>query len=128
VTGAASRCLAAALLAASLLACGDSPAQRASSGLPEVAAAELPAEARQTIALIRKGGPFPYERDGIEFRNFEKLLPLKDRSYYREYTVRTPGAKNRGENRGARRIVAGKGGELYYSDDHYQSFRRVREP
>jgi ribonuclease T1 len=87
-----------------------------------VAAAELPAQARETIALIRKGGPFPYERDGIVFGNFEKLLPLKERGYYREYTVRTPGAKGRG----ARRIVAGRGGELYYTDDHYQSFKRVR--
>ena len=91
---------------------------------PEVAAAELPGEARQTIALIRKGGPFPYERDGVVFGNFEKQLPVQARGYYREYTVRTPGARNRG----ARRIVAGKGGELYYTDDHYQSFRRVKEP
>ena len=90
----------------------------------EVAVAELPGEARQTIALIRKGGPFPYERDGVVFGNFEKHLPVQARGYYREYTVRTPGARNRG----ARRIVAGKGGELYYTDDHYQSFRRIREP
>ena len=90
----------------------------------EVAVAELPGEARQTIALIRKGGPFPYERDGVVFGNFEKQLPVQARGYYREYTVRTPGAGNRG----ARRIVAGKAGELYYTDDHYQSFRRIREP
>src|SRR5262245_31741879 len=74
-------------------------------GIREIAAAELPEQARQTIALIRKGGPYPYERDGIVFGNFEKLLPLKERGYYREYTVRTPGAKGRG----ARRIVAGRG-------------------
>ena len=96
----------------------------APDALPEVAAAELPGEARQTIALIRKGGPFPYERDGVVFGNFEKQLPVQARGYYREYTVRTPGARNRG----ARRIVAGKGGELYYTDDHYRSFRRVKEP
>jgi ribonuclease T1 len=89
-----------------------------------VAAAELPAQARETIALIRKGGPFPYERDGIVFGNFEKLLPLKERGYYREYTVRTPGVKGRG----ARRIVAGRSGELYYTGDHYQSFKRIKEP
>lgn len=112
-----------ALLAAALFACGDSPAQRAPDAIPEVAAAELPAQARDTVALVRKGGPFPYERDGIVFGNFEKLLPLKERGYYREYTVRTPGTKGRG----ARRIVAGRGGELYYTDDHYQSFRRIRE-
>ncbi|HKU69919.1 MAG TPA: ribonuclease domain-containing protein [Burkholderiales bacterium] len=90
----------------------------------EVAAAQLPVEAQQTIALIRKGGPFPYERDGAVFGNFEKQLPARPRGYYREYTVRTPGTKSRG----ARRIVAGKGGELYYTDDHYQSFRRIKEP
>ncbi len=112
------------LLAIALFACGDSSAQSEPGAIPEVAASELPEEARQTIALIRKGGPFPYERDGIVFGNFEKLLPLKERGYYREYTVRTPGAKGRG----ARRIVAGRGGELYYTDDHYQSFRRIREP
>ncbi|MNC91328.1 Guanyl-specific ribonuclease Sa3 precursor [compost metagenome] len=58
------------------------------------------------------------------FGNFEKRLPIKERGYYREYTVRTPGVKSRG----ARRIVAGRDGELYYSDDHYDSFRRVKEP
>src|SRR5262245_44811612 len=73
----------------------------------EVSAARLPAEARQTIALIRKGGPFPHDRDGIVFGNFEKRLPAQARGYYREYTVRTPGESSRG----ARRIVAGKGGE-----------------
>jgi ribonuclease T1 len=118
------RRIAAALLAVSVLACGEAPAERAAGAVPEVAAGELPGEARQTIALIRKGGPFPYERDGIVFGNFEKRLPEKDRGYYREYTVRTPGVKGRG----ARRIVAGKGGELYYTDDHYNSFRRIREP
>jgi ribonuclease T1 len=99
-------------------------AERAPSAIPEVAAAELPEQARQTIALIRKGGPFSYERDGIVFGNFEKLLPLKERGYYREYTVRTPGVKGRG----ARRIVAGRSGELYYTGDHYQSFKRIKEP
>ena len=124
MTSSAWRRITAALLAATLFACGDSPAQLAPAAIPEVAAAELPEQARQTIALIRKGGPLPYERDGIVFGNFEKLLPLKERGYYREYTVRTPGAKGRG----ARRIVAGRGGELYYTDDHYRSFRRIREP
>jgi len=94
------------------------------AALPEISAGQMPAEARETVALIRKGGPFPYERDGIEFRNFEKRLPLRPRGYYREYTVRTPGVKNRG----ARRIVAGRGGELYYTDDHYRSFRRIKDP
>ena len=110
------------LLAPPALARGEAPPERAVAA--EVSAAELPAEARQTIALIRKGGPFPLQRDGIEFRNFESRLPIMPRGYYREYTVRTPGAKDRG----ARRIVAGRGGELYYTDDHYTSFRRVKEP
>lgn len=124
MTSARWRRFTAALLAVSLFACGDSPAQRGPAAIPEVAAAELPAQARETIALIRKGGPYQYERDGIVFGNFEKLLPLKERGYYREYTVRTPGAKGRG----ARRIVAGRDGEFYYTDDHYQSFKRIKEP
>ena len=88
-----------------------------------VAIADLPPEARQTVRLIRGGGPFPYERDGIVFGNFEKRLPARERGYYREYTVPTPGLTHRG----ARRIVSGRGGELYYSGDHYRTFRRIRE-
>jgi len=118
------RHVAAAMLAAWLLASCGVDAQRGPAALPEVASAELPPQARETIALIRKGGPNPHERDGIVFGNFEKMLPLKERGYYREYTVRTPGSKDRG----ARRIVAGRGGELYYTDDHYSSFRRIKEP
>ena len=118
------RRVAAALLAVSLLACNGSVADGTPGAIAEVAASELPSQARDTIALIRKGGPHPYERDGIVFGNFEKRLPLKERGYYREYTVRTPGSNDRG----ARRIVAGRGGELYYTDDHYGSFRRIKEP
>jgi ribonuclease T1 len=81
----------------------------------------LPAEARQTLALIDKGGPFPYARDGVVFGNFERLLPKHPRGYYHEYTVKTPGERDRG----ARRIVTGQGGEIYYSGDHYKSFRAV---
>jgi ribonuclease T1 len=84
---------------------------------------QLPKEALDTIALIRKGGPFPHERDGIVFGNREKLLPARERGWYREYTVRTPGERTRG----ARRIVAGRDGTLYYSDDHYRSFKRILE-
>jgi ribonuclease T1 len=83
----------------------------------------LPVEARQTLALIKAGGPFPYAQDGRTFQNREKLLPQRSRGYYREYTVKTPGAKDRG----ARRIVAGREGELYYTEDHYRSFRRIIE-
>lgn len=86
-----------------------------------VAASALPPEARQTIALIRQGGPFPHRRDGVAFENRERRLPPRARGYYREYTVPTPGSRDRG----ARRIVAGAGGELFYSGDHYRSFERV---
>ena len=89
----------------------------------EVPVDRLPAEARATLLLIRAGGPFPYRQDGRIFSNRERLLPLKERGYYREYTVKTPGARDRG----ARRIVAGTGGEYYYTDDHYRSFRRILE-
>jgi ribonuclease T1 len=93
------------------------------SGSSEVKATALPPEAREAISLIRKGGPFPHERDGVVFGNREKLLPAHERGWYREYTVRTPGERTRG----ARRIVAGRDGTLYYSDDHYRSFRRILE-
>jgi ribonuclease T1 len=81
----------------------------------------LPAEARETLELIDRGGPFPYDRDGTVFGNFERLLPAHERGYYHEYTVRTPGERDRG----ARRLVTGRGGELFYTDDHYDSFRAV---
>lgn len=90
---------------------------------PEVSLAELPPEARETLALIRQGGPFPYAKDGTEFRNREGRLPPKPPGYYREYTVPTPGARDRG----ARRIVMGAQGEAYYTGDHYRSFMRIRE-
>ncbi len=95
--------------------------------IPEVAAAALPPEARATLALIQRGGPFPFRRDGAVFGNFERALPARERGFYREYTVPTPGAPGRG----ARRIVVGgdarTSGEYYYTDDHYRSFRRIRE-
>ncbi len=89
----------------------------------EVRVAELPREARETLQLIRQGGPFPYPRDGVVFSNRERQLPYHPRGYYHEYTVKTPGVRNRG----ARRIVCGMVSECYYSDDHYQSFRRIQE-
>ncbi len=88
-----------------------------------VALSKLPKEAKQTLKLIKAGGPFPYEKDGATFGNFEKLLPLELGGYYREYTVPTPGAGDRG----ARRIIAGDGGEFYYTGDHYASFQRIAE-
>lgn len=105
------------------LARGEAPAAlKADQHAPaEIAVAELPREARDTLALIRQGGPFPYDRDGAVFGNFERRLPARARGYYREYTVPTPGLRHRG----ARRIVAGRDGEYYYTEDHYQSFRRI---
>jgi ribonuclease T1 len=108
------------------------PARESAPGVVgEIAVADLPVQARETLALIRQGGPFPYRKDGTTFQNREKRLPLKPRGYYREYTVRTPGSRDRG----ARRIVAGAGargdpatsGEYYYTADHYETFRRIRE-
>jgi ribonuclease T1 len=89
----------------------------------EIAVALLPPEARHTLALIKRGGPFPYGKDGSVFGNRESLLPRQDRGYYREYTVVTPGSRDRG----ARRIVAGREGDYWYSADHYRSFQRIRE-
>jgi ribonuclease T1 len=92
------------------------------SGLPIVRLSALPPEAARTLELIDRGGPFPEpEHDGGTFENREALLPEQPMGYYREYTVPTPGS----DDRGARRIVAGKGGELYYTGDHYSSFSRI---
>lgn len=93
------------------------------SGLATVPLEDLPREARETARLIERGGPFPYERDGVTFRNDEGLLPQQPRGFYREYTVPTPGS----DDRGARRIVAG-GETMYYTHDHYRSFVVVGEP
>ena len=94
---------------------------------PEIGVRDLPKEGREVLAQIRKGGPFAYERDGVVFGNREGLLPRQSRGYYHEYTVPTPGARNRG----ARRIVCGgppKSPDVcYYTADHYNSFARIRE-
>ena len=92
------------------------------SGLPVVKLSDLPPEAADTLDLIDAGGPFPEpDRDGSTFENREDLLPDHPLGYYKEYTVPTPGR----DDRGARRIVAGEGGELYYTGDHYRSFSRI---
>ena len=93
------------------------------AAISSIAVADLPGEARDTFHLIKQGGPFPYPRDGILFGNREHQLPAQSRGYYREYTVKTPGA----HNRGARRIVCGIVPECYYTDDHYQTFKRIKE-
>ena len=95
-------------------------------GLAVVAFATLPPQAQSTQRLILAGGPFPYDKDGTVFGNRERLLPGKARGYYREYTVKTPGARSRG----ARRIVCGgkpptQPEACYYTDDHYASFKRI---
>ncbi|NMM78782.1 ribonuclease N [Acidovorax sp. SRB_14] len=92
-----------------------------------IAVAQLPSQGRATYALIREGGPFPHDKDGTVFGNRERLLPAQKRGYYREYTVGTPGARNRG----ARRIVCGgqprTPDACYYTADHYASFREIIE-
>jgi ribonuclease T1 len=115
------------LLASALF--GLVPAQ-AAGVTGDIQARDLPQEARATLRLIQKGGPFPYAKDGVVFGNRERILPRQSRGYYTEYTVKTPGERNRG----ARRIIAGQGstgspstsGEYYYTDDHYNSFKRIR--
>jgi ribonuclease T1 len=90
-----------------------------------IAVAELPRQGAQVYGLIHQGGPFAYEKDGVVFGNRERLLPAEKRGYYREYTVATPGARNRG----VRRIVCGGQARTpdicYYTADHYASFRKI---
>lgn len=136
-----------AVLAFSALAAarGDAPQSQtpAHTQTAEIRVAELPQEARETLRLIGSGGPYPHERDGVTFGNYEKLLPVAQRGHYREYTVMTPGVRHRG----ARRIVVGcerqrqaapppgllrlaqcrDGGVFYYTADHYRTFRRIVE-
>lgn len=95
--------------------------------LEAVALSALPREAQKTHRLVLAGGPFPYEKDGVVFGNRERILPRKTRGYYHEYTVPTPGARNRG----AKRLVCGGKAPTspdicYYSDDHYASFRQIQ--
>ncbi|MGO1051600.1 ribonuclease domain-containing protein [Crossiella sp. CA198] len=93
-------------------ACGDT------SGFRRSNLSSLPAQARDTVNLIKKGGPYPYPQDNTVFQNRERLLPLCSAGYYREYTVKTPGVSHRG----ARRIVKGNANEFFYTADHYRSF------
>lgn len=99
----------------------------ANSGVLDIAVlTALPAEAQQTQALIFRGGPFPYPKDGSVFGNRERQLPTHPRGFYREYTVKTPGS----HDRGARRIVCGgheptRPEACFYSADHYTSFKRL---
>ena len=101
------------------------PAQTATdpvSGLRWIRVTELPAQGQQTYRLILSGGPFPYARDGVVFQNRERVLPSRSRGSYHEYTVQTPGSRDRG----ARRIVCARLPECYYTGDHYATFQRIR--
>lgn len=114
------------LMACTILVQARSP-QEANSE-PSLWVSDMPREGQRTYQLILQGGPFPYEKDGTIFGNRERLLPRQARGYYREYTVRTPGARNRG----ARRIVCGgqeptRPKACYYTQDHYASFRLIVE-
>lgn len=119
----------AAFLAASLLVSAQLQAKdtkQLASGLETVALSALPREAQTTHRLILAGGPFPHGKDGTVFGNRERILPSKARGYYHEYTVATPGARNRG----ARRLVCGgkppsTPDVCYYTADHYASFKQV---
>ncbi|WP_081771473.1 ribonuclease domain-containing protein [Paraburkholderia nodosa] len=124
------RAAAVALVATVALAAGGAQARTSQpedtgNSPSSISVNELPREAVGTLSLIAAGGPFPYEKDGVVFGNFERILPPQRRGYYHEYTVPTPGA----HNRGAKRIVCGgprkRTDNCYYSDDHYASFRRI---
>ena len=91
------------------------------TGIPKVAISQLPFEVQTTINLISLGGPFPYTKDGTVFKNLEGLLPTQPLQYYRKYIVQTPGATDRGD----RRLITGQNGEMYYTEDHYNSFQEV---
>jgi ribonuclease T1 len=121
-------CLMAVAIAGSSLAQARGPMDgTAVGGVVTVHVAELPRQGRETYELIRQGGPFPYDKDGTVFGNRERLLPIEKRGYYREYTVKTPGSRDRG----ARRIVCGGPARTplacYYTADHYASFRKIVE-
>ncbi len=95
------------------------------AGMTVMTVAELPKEGRETLALIRKGGPYPYAKDGTVFSNRERALPKQPRGFYHEYTVKTPGARDRG----ARRLICGgkQQDACYYTSDHYASFKIIKE-
>ncbi|MEC4812272.1 MAG: ribonuclease domain-containing protein [Scytonema sp. PMC 1069.18] len=91
------------------------------TGIPQITINKLPPEVQITINLISQGGPFPHPKDGSVFKNLELLLPPQPIGYYREYTVKTPGAIDRG----SRRLIIGQNGEMYYTANHYNSFQEV---
>ena len=111
---------------AGLLSIGGVCAREQAPAPGAVAFAQLPVEAQSVEHAIRSGGPFAFPKDGIVFANREGVLPAERRGFYREYTVATPSARDRG----ARRIVCGGPRPTaplacYYTADHYASFRRI---
>lgn len=114
-----------ALVSASVLQTAHAKGPLTSSSTAPIAVAEMPVQGARTYALIARGGPFPYEKDGAVFGNRERLLPLRHRGFYREYTVATPGL----QHRGTRRIVCGGKApaidNCFYTADHYASFRKI---
>lgn len=111
---------------AGLLAVGTLQARESAPYSGSVALAQLPAQAQAVHRAIHAGGPFAYSKDGLAFGNRERALPGERRGYYREYTVATPGARDRG----ARRIVCGgrvpvAPAACWYTGDHYASFQRI---
>lgn len=138
------RLVVALLVALAIAAGGSAHAREHAAG--SLSVAQLPAEAGEVLKRIERGGPFRYDRDGVDFGNRERLLPQQPRGYYREYTVETPGLKHRGARRlvvGCPRGAAAPGPKdprpdafsgfrdctasavVYYTEDHYRSFRRV---
>ena len=113
-------------LASTVFVSGAAWAKEGAAQAPTVALSGLPTEAQDTERMVRRGGPFPFAKDGVVFGNRERRLPMQSRGFYREYTVKTPGARDRG----ARRIVCGgrqptAPEACFYTDDHYTSFRRI---
>ncbi|MDH6574846.1 ribonuclease domain-containing protein [Kitasatospora sp. MAP5-34] len=90
-------------------------------GIADVCRSKLPSQARDTLALVDKGGPYPYRTDGIVFENRENRLPKQSTGYYHEFTVVTPGSGDRG----TRRVVTGTAGEEYWTGDHYSTFQAI---
>jgi ribonuclease T1 len=119
--------LALVLTAAAMFGAPASSQAKGAAGLgADVSLSSLPPEARRMDQLIHSGGPFPFSRDGVVFGNYEKRLEREPRGYYHEYTVPTPGARNRG----ARRIICGgkqptEPDACFYTEDHYNSFHRI---
>lgn len=126
---ASKRIFAVAMLVGSVLCTtlGYAKAPNPVGGLDSIQIAQLPPQGRVTYQLIQQGGPFPFDKDGVVFGNRERILPSQQRGYYREYTVKTAGAGNRG----AKRIVCGgpprAPDACFYTSDHYASFRRIVE-